>query len=82
MAETSRTLELDVRDYHKRGEEPFPAIMKAATGLEPGDIFILINSFEPHPLYRVLSLKGFTHTCEELGPEHYRITFTKGAGGS
>lgn len=77
MSGTSRVVELDVREYQRRGEEPFAAIMAAAAGLEPGDIFVLVNSFEPHPLYRVLAKKGFTHRVEQLGPEHYRITFTR-----
>lgn len=80
MSGTSRVVELDVREYQHRGEEPFPAIMAAVANLgEPGDTLILINTFEPHPLYRALEKKGFGHSMEQIGPEHFRITFTRDA---
>lgn len=71
-----RTVELDVRDYQRRGEEPFSAIMATVSELGPEDTFVLINTFEPVPLYRVLGNRGYDHAAEELGPEHWRITFT------
>ncbi len=70
-------IELDVREYHKRGEEPFQAIMMAVNSLGPEDTFILINSFEPLPLYRVMEGKGYEHTAEQVGIEEWRITFRK-----
>ncbi len=70
-----RVVDLDVREYHRRGEEPFAAIMEAVNGLEPGDVFVLVNSFEPLPLYRVMEGKGFTHEAEQVAPDEWRITF-------
>lgn len=78
VSNTSRLVELDVREYHRRGEDPFVAIMQTVSRLEPDDVFVLINSFEPHPLYRAMAQKGFDHAAEQLGPEHYRISFTRG----
>lgn len=70
-----KTIELDVRDYHRRGEEPFQAIMETVNKLGPEDVFVLINSFEPLPLYRVMEGKGFAHSAEQKGPDEWRITF-------
>jgi hypothetical protein len=44
---TSRTIRLDVRPYHGRGEEPFEAIMAVVDALKERDQFLLTNSFEP-----------------------------------
>ncbi len=71
------TIELDVRDFHRRGEEPFGAIMEAVGRLGPEDAFVLINSFEPLPLYGVLAGKGFEHSAEQVAPDHWRITFKR-----
>lgn len=69
-------LKLDVRPYHERGEEPFAAIMQAVDSLAPGQPFLLINSFEPVPLLRVLGKRGFESRCEEIGPDEWHVLFT------
>lgn len=71
------TLRLDVRPFHERGEEPFAAIMSAVESLQPDQEFLLINSFEPVPLYRVMDKRGFTHQTSELSPEEWHITFRR-----
>jgi uncharacterized protein (DUF2249 family) len=71
------TVTLDVRDFHERGEEPFAAIMSAVREVGVGEHFILINSFEPVPLYGVLGQAGFEHHSEQLGPDEWRIDFEK-----
>lgn len=71
------TLRLDVRPFHERGEEPFAAIMSAVESLQPGQELLLINSFEPAPLYRVMDKRGFTHQTSELSPEEWHITFRR-----
>lgn len=71
----SKCVHLDVRPLHQRGEEPFPAIMAAVADLGPGDSLVLINSFEPRPLYTVLGRRGFSHSARNLGPDHWEITF-------
>lgn len=69
-------LRLDVRPFHERGEEPFGAIMTAVDSLEPGQAFLLVNSFEPVPLLRVLGKRGFEARCEEVGPDEWHVLFT------
>jgi uncharacterized protein (DUF2249 family) len=50
--------ELDVR---KTDGEPFGDIMAALEDLPNGESLLLINSFEPQPLYGVLEQRGFQH---------------------
>jgi uncharacterized protein (DUF2249 family) len=50
--------ELDVR---KTDGEPFGDIMAALEDLPNGESLLLINSFEPQPLYEVLEQRGFQH---------------------
>lgn len=72
-------LRLDVRPFHERGEEPFEAIMSAVESLAPDQDFLLVNSFEPVPLYRVLEKRGFTHRTTEISPDEWQIVFRRKA---
>ncbi|WP_181692778.1 DUF2249 domain-containing protein [Natronomonas sp. LN261] len=58
------TRELDVRTVDG---EPFGHIMSALEDLPAGDSLLLINSFEPQPLYQVLEERGFAY--ETTNPE-------------
>ncbi len=80
MTLSGKSVELDVREFHRRGEEPFEAIMEAVNRLGPEDVLVLVNSFEPLPLYRVMAKKGFDHEAERLAPDHWRITFRRRGG--
>ena len=73
----TRTIELDVRPFHERGEEPFQAIMDAVEALGHEDAFLLVNSFEPIPLFGVMKKMGYSYTADEVGPEEWRILFTR-----
>jgi len=72
-----QSIVLDVRPFHERGEEPFDAIMAAVAGLPPDRSLLLINSFEPVPLFRVMESRGFEHACTQVGPEEYHVRFTR-----
>nr|MBO2476101.1 hypothetical protein [Bacillota bacterium] len=72
---TMEPLVLDVREDIRNGNEPFPKIMAAVRNLAPGQALVLINSFEPVPLYQVLGAMGFSHRTEALADDHWRITF-------
>jgi len=74
----AKEIELDVREYHERGEDPFDEIMRYVDLLQGGDSLVLINTFEPFPLYRVMEEKGFSHSAEQLGPSYWRIKFYRG----
>ena len=57
---TDRTL--DVREIDG---PPFDDIMTALETLSDGERLRLIAPFEPVPLYKVLSARGYTHESEE-----------------
>ncbi|MGH7714523.1 MAG: DUF2249 domain-containing protein [Vulcanimicrobiaceae bacterium] len=71
------TMILDVRPLHERGEEPFTAIMDAVGRLGERQSLLLINSFEPVPLYAVMQRRGFTHRCAVEGPDEYHVIFSR-----
>lgn len=70
------TLRLDVRPFHERGEEPFAAIMAAVDALESGQPLLLVNSFEPKPLFAVMKRRGYAHRAEQVSEEEWHVLFT------
>ena len=66
---------LDVRRYYQVGREPFSDIMAVVDALKPGQQFVLLNTFEPLPLYRVMERRGFAHHAERTADGTWRITF-------
>lgn len=68
----SATTTLDVREIDG---EPFDDIMAALGTLEDGETLLLLNSFEPKPLYNVLEQRGFTHETTQADGE-WRIAIT------
>ena len=67
-AENQRTL--DVRELDG---EPFGDILAALDALEEGNRLLLINSFEPKPLYDVLERRGFTYEATAVEPDRWEI---------
>lgn len=61
---------LDVRTVDG---EPFSDIVAALDRLDPGETLVLVNSFEPVPLYDVLEQRGFTHEIEQVTDDEWRI---------
>ena len=57
-------VDLDVRPSLAKGVDPFGLIMQTAAKLD-GKILHIINSFEPAPLYSVLSKQGFEHYAKQ-----------------
>ena len=58
---------MDVRPIIDSGKDPFLEIMAKIKSLNDDEVFHLINSFEPIPLYSVLQSKGFEHWTENDG---------------
>lgn len=71
-----KILQLDVRPIIDSGKDPFLEIMSAVKSLKEDDVFHLINSFEPIPLYSVLENKGFSHWTETNGRD-FNVFFFK-----
>jgi NitT/TauT family transport system substrate-binding protein len=61
-------------------EDPFQIIMKKAQTLGLGEGFILVQSFKPDPLIRMLEGMGFEHEVAQTDTFRFRITFTKTSG--
>jgi uncharacterized protein (DUF2249 family) len=70
-------LVLDVREDIAAGREPFGKIMAAVKSLAPAQPLVLVNSFEPVPLYGVLEQQGFAHQAERAADGAWRVTFTR-----
>ena len=70
---------LDVREDIKIGNDPFKKIMEAVNNLNEDEALVLINSFEPFPLYSVLKNKGFEHITDNTA-EGFEIIFFRSGG--
>lgn len=66
---------LDARDIDG---EPFGAIMAALEGLGDGETLLLINSFEPEPLYGVLEERGFRYESSREATDEWHVAITRG----
>ncbi|MGN6564456.1 MAG: DUF2249 domain-containing protein [Thermomicrobiales bacterium] len=67
--------EVDARPMQARGEEPFSAIMAAIARVPVGQALRLRNTFEPTPLYEVLSKRGFLPRAIQHGPDDWELLF-------
>jgi uncharacterized protein (DUF2249 family) len=70
---TGETHELDARDIDG---EPFGEIMAALDDLDDGDCLVLINSFEPEPLYNVLGQREFLYDTTHVTDDEWRVSIT------
>lgn len=64
----TRTLDARTLD-----EPPFDPIVDALDALPRGGTLLLVNSFEPEPLYGVLAERGFTSRTEQVGPAEWHV---------
>jgi uncharacterized protein (DUF2249 family) len=67
----------DARPYHERGESPFDAILNAVNELEPDRDLVLVNSFNPTPLIRVMEKRGFAAQATQVGAKEWHVRFTR-----
>jgi len=58
--------------------EPFDEIVGALEDLDEGESLLLVNSFEPVPLYDVIEARGFQHETATPTPGEWHVTITKG----
>lgn len=66
--EQSRTL-----DAREIDGEPFGAIVDALEDLPDDETLLLVNSFEPEPLYGVLAQRGFDHETERVADDEWHV---------
>ncbi|AUV82477.1 hypothetical protein C2R22_13185 [Salinigranum rubrum] len=72
-AADDKTRKLDARDIDG---EPFDQIMSALDSLPEDGTLVLINSFEPEPLYSVLERRGYTYMTSQAADDEWRVTIT------
>ena len=70
-ANADRTL-----DAREIDGEPFGDIVAELDALQKDETFLLINSFEPTPLFEVLSRRGFTYESDEVAPDEWHVEIT------
>ncbi|MGB9664384.1 MAG: DUF2249 domain-containing protein [Ignavibacteria bacterium] len=71
-----KIVQLDVRPILNSGKDPFNDIMKKIKDLKDDETLLIINSFEPIPLYSVLGRKGFDHFTQKEG-DVFKVYFFK-----
>ncbi|MBF8379130.1 DUF2249 domain-containing protein [Alicyclobacillus mali] len=72
-----RIVVLDVREILVNKGEPFHVIMASVESLGSDDIFELHATFEPTPLIRLLSNRGFHHAVRTLAADHVVTQFAR-----
>jgi len=53
--------------------EPFADIDAALTQLDEDERLLVVNSFEPEPLYGVLERRGFEYETTRVGSEEWHV---------
>lgn len=66
--------ELDVREIDG---EPFSDIIAALEAVSEDETLVLINSFEPEPLYTVLDQRGFTYETTRVADDEWQVTIRR-----
>jgi len=78
---TANITTIDVREDIVSGNDPFLKIMEAVKQLPFGTIFLIINTFEPVPLIKILQKKGFEyytkHQSEGLVHTYFKKNYTE-----
>lgn len=67
---TDAAATLDAREVDG---EPFGAITAELDDLDADETFLLVNSFEPKPLYSVLDDRGFTYDAERVADDEWHV---------
>lgn len=75
LAKQTRIVELDVRPYLRQKLEPFQLIMDQVKELETHDVLVLHATFKPTPLLGLMKVKGYANKVQQVGPEHWSVTF-------
>jgi uncharacterized protein (DUF2249 family) len=76
MTDNDRVDAARTLDAREIDGEPFGAIVDALEDLPEGETLVLVNSFEPEPLYGVLTDRGFDHETEQVDDEEVRVFIT------
>lgn len=67
----------DVRTMLAEGSDPLKAIQQKVKSLQPGQVLVIINNFEPVPLIKLLEKQGFMTYVDFIDPERIETYFYK-----
>jgi hypothetical protein len=79
MPPLSQFQRLDVREFIRRGVEPFPHIRQRVTGLKPDEGIIIVAPFLPSPLIEKLGSEGFASKVERGSGADWMVYFWREA---
>lgn len=74
----NKVVEFDVRPIISGGKDPLKFILAKVKELDKDGVLLLINTFEPIPLYTVLGRQGYAHKVEKED-DVFKIYFYKDA---
>jgi uncharacterized protein (DUF2249 family) len=57
--------------------EPFGDVVAALDELADGEALVLVNGFEPEPLYGVLERRGFDYETTRAAADEWRVTIAR-----
>lgn len=66
--------ELDIREIDG---PPFDEITSALEAVSNDETLVLVNSFEPEPLYAVIERRGFTYEATKVADDEWRVAIER-----
>lgn len=75
--ENKKLIELDARIDLEKGNDPFKSIMTAVNILSDNEVLKIINTFEPLPLIKILTEKGYDYKVERTDDNLVITYFSK-----
>ena len=75
MPPLSQFKRCDVREWMRRGVEPFPELRKRADRLKPEEGLLVIAPFLPSPLIELLNGEGFASKVERVSGVDWVVYF-------
>lgn len=73
----SEVLQIDVRDIIAAGDDPLNLILSNVKKVKEGQIFAILNSFEPIPIIHLLEKKGYESYVQYIDTEEVLTYFHK-----
>lgn len=72
-----RLVNFDVRAMLAEGSDPLKSIQQQVKSLNPGEVLVIINNFEPVPLIKLLEKQGFQTYVNFIDPDTIETYFYK-----
>lgn len=73
MSSETDAADIQTLDVRQIDGEPFAEIMGALNQLGANETLLLINSFEPEPLYSVLDQRGYTYESSRIESDEWHV---------